>query len=304
MCGIAGYVGTEHRGLGQSMAAMLRHRGPDEAGEVVLPTRDERVCALAHRRLSIIDIPGGHQPQTSEDGSVNVIFNGEIYNFRELRANLESRGHHFSTRSDTEVIVHLYEEYGDDCVLHLRGMFAFALWDANRERLLLARDRLGVKPLYYALPEGGDLQLAFASELKALFAVPGVSRELDLESLAAYLAYLYIPHPRTAVRGAKRLPPAHLLVAENGSDRGFAVVRNGAVGSLGATTPALAQRLLWATLALAEKPDVTVDWLTSDQQWAIDVALAARLSLGAGPSSCRRATLGPMTPYLPGGAYG
>lgn len=216
MCGIAGYVGTEHRGLGASMAALLRHRGPDEAGEAVLPTRDGRVCALAHQRLSIIDIPGGHQPQTSEDGSVNVIFNGEIYNFRELRATLEARGHRFSTRSDTEVIVHLYEEHGDDCVLHLRGMFAFALWDAKRERLLLARDRLGVKPLYYALPEGGNLQLAFASELKALFAVPGVSRELDLESLAAYLAYLYIPHPRTAVRGAKRLPPAHILVAENG----------------------------------------------------------------------------------------
>jgi asparagine synthase (glutamine-hydrolysing) len=217
MCGLAGYVGSEHRGLGSEMAALLRHRGPDESGETVLATRDGRVCSLAHQRLSIIDIPGGHQPQKSEDGTVQVVFNGEIYNFRQLRAELEERGHRFATRSDTEVIVHLYEEHGDDCVKHLRGMFAFALWDANRERLLLARDRLGVKPLYYALPEGGDIQLAFASELKALLNVPGVSRDLDLESLASYLAYLYIPHPRTAVRGARRLPPAHVLVAENGS---------------------------------------------------------------------------------------
>jgi asparagine synthase (glutamine-hydrolysing) len=216
VCGIAGYLGAEHRGLGDAMAALLRHRGPDEAGDVVVPTRDGRVCSLAHRRLSIIDIPGGHQPQVSEDDSVKLIFNGEIYNFRELRADLERAGHRFSTRSDTEVIVHLYEEHGVDCVRHLRGMFAFALWDAKRDRLVLARDRLGVKPLYYALPESGDVQLAFASELKSLLKVPGVSRELDLESVASYLAYLYIPHPRTAVRGARRLPPAHVLVAEDG----------------------------------------------------------------------------------------
>ena len=216
MCGIAGYLGVERPGLGASMAGLLRHRGPDEAGEVVLPCADGRACVLAHQRLSIIDIPGGHQPQKSEDGSVQLIFNGEIYNFRALRAELEAKGHRFSTRSDTEVIVHLYEEHGDDCVQHLRGMFAFALWDAKRERLLLARDRLGVKPLYYALPEQGDIHVAFASELKSVLEVPGVSRELDLESLASYLAYLYIPHPQTAVRGARRLPPAHLLVAEGG----------------------------------------------------------------------------------------
>jgi asparagine synthase (glutamine-hydrolysing) len=216
MCGIAGYIGAQHVGLGASMAGLLRHRGPDEAGECVLPTRDGRVCVLAHQRLSIIDIPGGHQPQTNEDGSVQLVFNGEIYNFRELRTELEAKGHRFATRSDTEVIVHLYEEHGDDCVHHLRGMFAFALWDGPRERLLLARDRLGVKPLYYAVPGSGDVQLAFASELKALFEVPGVSRELDLESLTSYLAYLYVPHPRTAVVGARRLPPGHLLVAEGG----------------------------------------------------------------------------------------
>ena len=219
MCGIAGYLGVERPGLGASMAGLLRHRGPDEAGEVVLPCADGRACVLAHQRLSIIDIPGGHQPQKSEDGSVQLIFNGEIYNFRALRAELEAKGHRFSTRSDTEVIVHLYEEHGDDCVQHLRGMFAFALWDAKRERLLLARDRLGVKPLYYALPDHGDIHIAFASELKSVLEVPGVSRELDLESLASYLAYLYIPHPQTAVRGARRLPPAHLLVAEGGRVR-------------------------------------------------------------------------------------
>ena len=218
MCGIAGYLGVERPGLGSSMAELLRHRGPDESGEVVLPLRGEgRVCSLAHRRLSIIDIAGGRQPQTSEDGAVHAIFNGEIYNFRELRAELEAKGHRFATRSDTEVIVHLYEEYRDDCVHHLRGMFAFALWDSRADRLLLARDRLGVKPLYYALPEHGGVELAFASELKSLLLVPGVSAELDLESLAAYLAYLYVPHPRTAVRGARRLPPGHLLVAEGGA---------------------------------------------------------------------------------------
>jgi asparagine synthase (glutamine-hydrolysing) len=216
MCGIAGYLGSEQPGLGAEMAALLRHRGPDDDGEVVLPAADGRVCVLAHRRLSIIDVPGGQQPQTSEDGSVHVIFNGEIYNFRSLRAELEAGGHVFRTRCDTEVIVHLYEEHGDDLVQHLRGMFAFALWDARRRRLLLARDRLGVKPLYYALPKSGAVELAFASELKALLEVPGVSRQLDLESLAAYLAYLYVPHPRTAVVGARRLPPGHLLVAEDG----------------------------------------------------------------------------------------
>ena len=214
MCGIAGIVSLDRRPVDrndlQRMCDAIVHRGPDDEGYYFEPG-----VGLGMRRLSIIDLGTGHQPIHNENGSIQVVFNGEIYNFRQLRGELESRGHRFTTRSDTEVIVHLYEEYGDDCVKHLRGMFAFALWDAKRDRLLLARDRLGVKPLYYALPEG-DIQVAFASELKALFEVPGVSRELDLESLASYLAYLYIPHPRTAIRGARRLPPAHFLVAENG----------------------------------------------------------------------------------------
>jgi asparagine synthase (glutamine-hydrolysing) len=197
------------------MAELLRHRGPDEGGEAVFDVRDGSSVVLAHRRLSIIDLPGGHQPQTSEDGTINVIFNGEIYNFRELRADLERAGHRFATRSDTEVLVHLYEEHGDDFVHLLRGMFAFALWDARHERLLLARDRLGVKPLYWARPDG-DISLAWSSELKALLRVPGVSSDLDLESVASYLAYLYVPHPRTIVTGAQKLSPGHLLVWQGG----------------------------------------------------------------------------------------
>jgi asparagine synthase (glutamine-hydrolysing) len=195
------------------MADALAHRGPDDAGETVLDAPGGGVATLAHRRLSIIDIEGGHQPLTNEDGTVQLVFNGEIYNFRQLRAELERAGHRFRTRADTEVIVHLYEDDGLDFVHRLRGMFAFALWDAGRGRLVLARDRLGVKPLYYTQP-GNGVDLAFASELPALLEVPGVSREADLESVAAYLAYLYVPHPRSAVRGISKLPPAHLLVAD------------------------------------------------------------------------------------------
>jgi len=215
VCGIAGYVGSLRPGLGSEMARLLVHRGPDEAGECVLEGEDGRSAVLAHQRLAIIDIPGGHQPQTNEDGTVQVVFNGEIYNFQELRRELEQAGHRFATRSDTEVLVHLYEEHDLEMLEHLRGMFAFALWDARRRRLVLARDRLGVKPLYYAEP-AGDLDLAFASELKSLLVVPGLRAELDPEALDAYLAYLYVPHPRSAVRGIRKLPPAHVLVYEGG----------------------------------------------------------------------------------------
>ena len=215
MCGIAGYVGRLQRGLGLQMADLQRHRGPDDGGEAVFEAPDGASAVLSHRRLSIIDIPGGHQPQTSEDGQVNLIFNGEIYNFRELRAELEQKGHRFATRSDTEVIVHLYEEHGAQLVHRLRGMFAFAIWDARRNRLVLARDRVGVKPLYWAEPTG-DISIAWASELKALMCVPGISREVDLESVASYLAYLYVPHPKSILRGAHKLEPGHVLVWENG----------------------------------------------------------------------------------------
>lgn len=216
MCGIAGYAGRFHDGLGTRLATCLRHRGPDDGGEAVFEMREGGNVVLSHRRLSIIDLPGGHQPQTSEDGAVHVVFNGEIYNFRELRDELERKGHRFSTRSDTEVLVHLYEVHGDQLVHRLRGMFAFAIWDARRERLLIARDRLGVKPLYWTVPEG-DVRLAWASELKALLRVPGVAPEVDLESVAAYLAYLYVPHPRSIVRGIHKLPPGHLLTWDGGA---------------------------------------------------------------------------------------
>lgn len=219
VCGIAGYVGRHQGDLGLRMARLLRHRGPDDEGESLATMRDGRTVSLAHRRLSIIDIPGGHQPLTNETGTVQVVFNGEIYNFAALRAELEANGHVFRTNSDTEVLVHLYEEDGLDLVQRLRGMFAFALWDAERERLLLARDRLGVKPLYYAQPTDGQIGLAWASELKALFEVPGVDRRIDEDAVASYLTYLYIPHPQTIVRGALKLPPGHLLVYEDGRAR-------------------------------------------------------------------------------------
>ena len=154
--------------------------------------------ALGHRRLSIIDVAGGHQPLSNEDGSVWIVFNGEIYNFRELRRRLEGAGHRFRTHSDTEVIVHLYEDEGLDFLEHLNGMFALAIWDARQRRLVLARDRLGKKPLVYRHEPG---RLLFASELKSLLEVPGVPREIDPQALDEYLTYQYVPHPRTIFRG-------------------------------------------------------------------------------------------------------
>ncbi|HKP13637.1 MAG TPA: asparagine synthase (glutamine-hydrolyzing), partial [Blastocatellia bacterium] len=168
---------------------------------------------LGMRRLAIIDLNTGHQPIHNEDGSVWVVLNGEIYNYRELRAELEARGHHFSTQTDTEVIVHAYEEYGDGVPKRLRGMFAFALWDARRERLLLARDRVGKKPLLYSINAG---RLVFASEFQALLAHPDVSREVNPEAIADYLSFLCVPAPQTAFRAIRKLEPAHTLVWQNG----------------------------------------------------------------------------------------
>src|SRR5919108_2070796 len=177
MCGICGVLSADgagvDRGVLESMNETLVHRGPDSGGAFV----NGRV-GLAARRLAIIDLAGGDQPIANEDGSINVVQNGEIYNYRELRDELERRGgHRFSTRSDTEVLVHLYEEYGPEFVTRLRGMFAIALWDDRERRLVIARDRYGIKPLYYR--EQGDT-LSFASELKALLRMPGFSREIDL----------------------------------------------------------------------------------------------------------------------------
>ncbi|RUL88988.1 asparagine synthase (glutamine-hydrolyzing) [Tautonia sociabilis] len=215
MCGICGAAWTD-AGAGltdgqlDAMIARLEHRGPDDLGSY----RDAH-ASLGFRRLSILDLPGGHQPMSNEDGSVWVAFNGEIYNFPSLRNRLEARGHSLRSAGDTEVISHLYEDEGPGFARLLRGMFAIAVWDAPRRRLVLARDRLGQKPLVYRLEAD---RLLFASELKALLALPGseLPRELDPLALDRYLTFGYVPHPRTILRGVYKLPPAHYAVWHDG----------------------------------------------------------------------------------------
>ncbi|HMK83309.1 MAG TPA: asparagine synthase (glutamine-hydrolyzing) [Candidatus Bathyarchaeia archaeon] len=207
MCGIAGYVGFNDEALLKNMIGALKHRGPDDTGFYT----DDQV-GLANARLSIIDIEGGHQPQHNEDGTVHVTYNGEIYNFQHLRSELEKLGHKFSTRSDTEVIVHGYEEYGNGFVQRLNGMFAIAIWDSRQKKLLLARDRIGIKPLYYVL-DGS--RLFFASEIKALLHV-NLKRTVDCQALYSILNIGYIPGSRTLIEGVSKLPPSSLLVFQNG----------------------------------------------------------------------------------------
>jgi asparagine synthase (glutamine-hydrolysing) len=215
VCGLVGIFDFQGRApmdrdLIVRMGDRLRHRGPDGDGYLIAPG-----IALGHRRLAIIDPAGGAQPIYNEDKSVAVVFNGCIYNFRELKTKLEKVGHAFKTNCDTEVIVHAWEEWGVDCVTHFRGMFAFALWDARRESLFLARDRLGKKPLYYAeLPTG---RIVFGSELKALLVDPEISRTIDPYAVDDFFAYGYIPDPRTIYRSVAKLPPAHVLLAQRGS---------------------------------------------------------------------------------------
>lgn len=208
ICGVLNFIDSEpvDRLAIQRMTAALAHRGPDDSGYFV-----EGHVGLGHRRLSIIDLSAGHQPIYNEDRSAVIIFNGEVYNYRDLAATLTSAGHTFRTRSDTETILHAYEEYGDDCVHHLRGMFAFAIWDRRKRRLLLARDRLGIKPLYYY---SDGRSIAFASEIKSLLEIPSLSREVDPDALDLYLSLRYVPGPRTAFRNIFRLQPGHLLVAD------------------------------------------------------------------------------------------
>jgi asparagine synthase (glutamine-hydrolysing) len=214
MCGIVGIFETRGRGeISRPKLARMnnrqRHRGPDDEGYLVEPG-----IGLGHRRLSIIDLATGHQPLYNEDGSVGVVFNGEIYNYQELIPELVSLGHVFRTRSDTEVIVHAWEAWGESCVKRFRGMFAFALWDRNRETLFLARDRLGVKPLFYAWLPGGTI--IFGSELKALMEHGGWSTELDARAIEDYFALGYVPEPRTIYSQVAKLPPAHTLVVKRG----------------------------------------------------------------------------------------
>jgi asparagine synthase (glutamine-hydrolysing) len=210
MCGICGMIGPDpvDREALARMTHVLHHRGPDDDGFFVGEYDDGIGVGLGFRRLSIIDLETGNQPIANESGSLQLVFNGEIYNFRELRQELEARGHRFATNADTEVVVHLYEDLGTRCVERLNGMFAFALWDEARRELVLARDRFGKKPLYYA--ELGRT-LLFGSELKSLLEHPLCPRELDFESLSRYLALEYVPTPRSILAGVAKLPGGHLL---------------------------------------------------------------------------------------------
>lgn len=209
ICGVLHHDGAPAQpGTLAEMNATLVHRGPDSAGSFT-----DGPAALAMRRLSIIDLAGGDQPIANEDGTVTVVQNGEIYNYRELREELVARGHRFATHSDTEVLVHLYEDHGPRFLGRLRGMFAIAIWDARQRRLLLARDRFGIKPLYY---RSGPRSLAFASELKALVRDPEFAPEIDLGALAAYLQLNWIPTPYTIYRDVLKLPAGHVLVAHDG----------------------------------------------------------------------------------------
>jgi asparagine synthase (glutamine-hydrolysing) len=202
------------------MTDILRHRGPDDAGAYRSELRAHAAqgtlpgVALGFRRLAIIDVVGGHQPLANEDESVWMVFNGEIYNFTDLRRRLEGSGHRFRTRSDTETIVHLYEDEGPDCFRHLNGMFAIAIWDAPRRRLVLGRDRLGQKPLVYRQDPG---RLAFASELKSLLQIPGVPRQVSPSAIDQFLTFQYVPHPDAIFEGFAKLPPGHRAVY--GDDR-------------------------------------------------------------------------------------
>src|SRR5436190_856521 len=209
MCGIAGLLSLRGKPVIEdeivSMCDAMFHRGPDDDGYYVAPG-----IALGMRRLSIIDIDGGHQPVHNEDRSIWVVFNGEIYNFKNLRQLLERQGHRFYTDTDTEVIVHLYEQYGEACVEKMRGMFAFAIWDERNKSLLLGRDRLGIKPLFYTIVDG---RLAFGSELKVLLQLPEIERKLSWGSLNYLFSAMCTPSAESIIEGVHKLKPGHVLTA-------------------------------------------------------------------------------------------
>ena len=214
MCGIAGIASFGDKPVFlaevQSMCDAIYHRGPDDCGYYESPD-----VVLGMRRLSIIDLHTGRQPISNEDGSVWVVFNGEIYNFAELRRDLEAQGHHFSTATDTEVIVHSYEQYGVNCVDRFRGMFVFAVWDEHRRQLMIARDRLGIKPLYYGMVKG---RLVFASELKAILQLPDVDRSLNWRSVSHLFSFLTTPKDAAIVPGIKKLEPGHRMLYSPGCE--------------------------------------------------------------------------------------
>ena len=270
MCGICGIFdpGGEQvvrRSTLQAMADTLRHRGPDDEGYYHCDG-----VGLAFRRLSIIDLAGGHQPLANEDESVWIVFNGEIYNFQELNQRFLSTGHQFRTRSDTETIVHLYEQLGEACFAEMRGMFALALWDAKRKRMVLARDRLGKKPLYYSWD---GKRLLFGSEIKALFKAGGLSKEMDLEALSDYFSYLYVPAPKTIYRHVRKLRPAHYLIIDRNG------IRETPYWDIRFDQPRQLSEAEWCEAFLAEYRTAVKSRLVSD------VPLGAFLSGGVDSSS-------------------
>lgn len=264
MCGIAGWYGSrpsqDSAVLLKNMLGAIVHRGPDDEGQYF-----EGPVALGIRRLSIMDVQGGHQPIPNEDRTVWVVFNGEIYNFPELRSELEAKGHVFATNSDTEVIVHGYEEWGDACVGRLNGIFGLAIWDSRSRRLLLARDPFGVKPLYY---HDDGRRLAWASEIKALLADSSIPRGVDLEALDLYLTFRFVPSPRTMFAQISKLPPGHLLIKD---DQGCRVEQ---FATIGTTTDDSMTEPDWIAL-LQERLEAAVR-----RQMMSDVPLGALLSGG------------------------
>ena len=214
MCGIAGFLTTKFEQLTTdnliSMGNSIAHRGPDAHGEYL-----DSVVGLCHRRLSILDLSeAGNQPMFSSDSNIVIVFNGEIYNFLELRKELEAEGVTFASSTDTEVIIKLYEKYGEECLASLNGMFAFALWDKSRKKLFIARDRLGKKPLYYYMDDG---RFAFGSEIKAILTLPDIKKEIRLDSVHDFFAYQYIPDPKSIFKHIHKLPPAHFMIIEDGN---------------------------------------------------------------------------------------
>ncbi|WP_018175551.1 XrtA/PEP-CTERM system amidotransferase [Thioalkalivibrio sp. AKL8] len=264
MCGITGIFDLRdrqpiNRSLLEAMNETQFHRGPDEGGVHLEPG-----VGLAHRRLSIIDLSGGQQPLFNEDETVVVTYNGEIYNFPELTAELQQAGHRFRSHCDTEVIVHAWEEWGEACVQRFRGMFAFAVWDRNRDTLFLARDRLGIKPLYYsALADG---HLIFGSELKALMAHPGMPRHMDPHAVEDYFAFGYVPEPRSIFRGVHKLPPGHTLTVRRGQ------------GNL--SEPREYWDIPFGDSGVADA-DSAAEELTARLREAVDVRMVAEVPLGA-----------------------
>ncbi|HEY6332124.1 MAG TPA: asparagine synthase (glutamine-hydrolyzing), partial [Blastocatellia bacterium] len=214
MCGICGIVGKPDEVLLRSMLGRMAHRGPDDEGVYLDQLSNGDIVGLGHRRLSILDLSAaGHEPMSDSTGRVWLTFNGEIYNFKELRRILEGLGHSFKSETDAEVIIYAYIEWGIECLSRFNGIFAFAIWDSREETLFVARDRLGVKPVYYARTEVG---FVFASEIKAMMAIPGFRREADPAALDQFMTFLWAPDPVTMFKGVEKLPPANYLVYKDG----------------------------------------------------------------------------------------